>query len=144
MNGHKLFYRLSLLILFLNLTVNANAQTDKTLYQGEFEADSYFTTFEGSWKIVQKDQHAYVVLEDNFKAKKAPDLQIFLSKLVLDDINGKNAASKGSPLLVAKLDTFKGNARYKIPGNPDLSLYRSIIIHCVQYSKLWGGANLKQ
>ncbi|MDN5211149.1 DM13 domain-containing protein [Fulvivirgaceae bacterium BMA12] len=143
MNGHKQFYRLSLLILFLNIAVNANAQADKTLYQGAFEADSYFTTFEGSWKIVQNDEQLYVVLGNDFKAKKAPDLQIFLSKLVLDDINGKNAASKGAPLLVAKLDTFKGNARYKIPGNPDLSLYRSIIIHCVEYSKLWGGANLK-
>lgn len=128
------------LILLLAFSVPGNAQD---LFKGKFEADSYFTTFEGNWKISKVDNKIYVALQDNFKAKKAPDLKIFLSKLSLGDINGNNAAKKEFSLLVAKLTQYKGASTYEIKGNPDFSQYKSIIIHCEEYSKLWGGANLK-
>ena len=143
MNNNRKLYQSFIIWLFLMSGYAASAQEDKTLYEGKFEADSYFTTFEGSWKIVKNGNKTYVIFNDDFKAKKAPDLQIFLSGMSLDDINGKNATVKGSPLLVTKLNTYKGKARFERPGNPDLSSYRSIIVHCVEYSKLWGGSNLK-
>ncbi len=130
-------------LVFLVLLMTNIQGFSQDLFHGKFEADSYFTTFEGHWKIVKKGEQHFVILADNFKAKKAPDLKIFLSKLAFDKINGDNAASETSSYFVAKLTQYKGGATYEIKGVPDLSQYKSIIIHCEEYSKLWGGSNLK-
>lgn len=118
-------------------------KAEEVLYQGTWEANSSRITFKGSWKIVKDGDKNYVVLGDNFSARKAPDLKIFFSKASLDDISGKNATKLGSPVLVAKLTSYKGQARYEIPGSIAPSDYATIIIHCEQYSKLWGGSSLK-
>ena len=126
----------------LIVTVAAQAQTE-VVFSGEWERESRWTTFEGSWSIVKEGEAYKVVLGDDFEAKKAPDLKIFLSKAKLGDISGKNAVSKGSPVLVAKLTSYKGKASYAIPAGINPANYTTIIIHCEEYSKLWGGASLK-
>ncbi len=118
-------------------------QDTEVVFKGEWKRESRWTTFEGDWKIVKKEGQLIVEMGDNFEAKKAPDLQIFLSKAPLDDISGKNATKKGSPVLVAKLDSYKGKASYVIPEGINLADYQTIIVHCVEYSKLWGGSALK-
>ncbi len=37
----------------------------------------------------------------------------------------------------------KGAQEFKIPEETDLSRYRSLLIHCRQYTKLWGGTSLR-
>lgn len=143
MKKDPVFALIAYVAILFSGTAHVEAQTDKIVHQGKFEADSYFTTFEGDWKIVQTGARLFVVLSENFKAKKAPDLKIFLSKLPLDDINGKNATSKGEPLLVGKLTNYKGSARYEIPGSPELAQYKSLIVHCEEYNKFWGGSSLQ-
>ena len=120
----------------------AMAQTE-TVFEGEFERESRWTTFEGGWKIVKNGDSYTVELQDDFEAKKAPDLKIFLSKASLDKISGKNAVKIGEPVLVAKLNKYKGKASYTIPAGINPSDFATIIIHCEEYSKLWGGAPLK-
>lgn len=113
------------------------------VYQGEWDNYSRWTTFEGSWKIVKSENGHQLILGDDFEAKKAPDLKIFLSKADLDDIGNKNALKIGSPVLVAKLKGYKGKATYDIPSSIDISQYKTIMVHCEEYSKFWGGASLK-
>ncbi len=113
------------------------------LYKGEWEAESRRTTFKGSWKIVKNGEQYKVELGADFEARKAPDLKIFLSKASLSEISGKNATTKGSPVLVAKLTSYKGTASYNIPSGINVKDYSTIIIHCEEYSKLWGGSPLK-
>ena len=120
----------------------AMAQTE-TVFEGEFERESRWTTFEGGWKIVKNGNSYTVELQDDFEAKKAPDLKIFLSKASLDKISGKNAVKIGEPVLVAKLNKYKGKASYNIPAGINPADFATIIIHCEEYSKLWGGAPLK-
>ena len=120
----------------------AMAQTE-TVFEGEFERESRWTTFEGGWKIVKNGDSYTVELQDDFEAKKAPDLKIFLSKASLDKISGKNAVKIGEPVLVAKLNKYKGKASYTIPAGINPSDFATIIIHCEEYAKLWGGAPLK-
>ncbi|WP_176723324.1 DM13 domain-containing protein [Roseivirga misakiensis] len=112
-------------------------------YQGEWDNYSRWTTFEGSWKIIKSDNGHKLVLGDDFEAKKAPDLKIFLSKAKLDDIESKNALKIGEPVLVAKLTAYKGKATYDIPASIDVSKYQTIMVHCEEYSKFWGGSALK-
>lgn len=112
-------------------------------YQGEFDNYSRWTTFEGKWKIVKSGDNYQVVFADDFRAKQAPDLKIFLSKADFDDIESKNALKNGEPVFVAKLTSYKGSASYDIPATIDISQYKTIIVHCEEYTKLWGGSPLK-
>ena len=125
------------------LAMAVQVQAQEVVFSGEWERESRWTTFEGSWSIVKNGDSYQVVLGDDFEAKKAPDLKIFLSKAALGDISGKNAVSKGDPVLVAKLTSYKGKASYAIPAGINPADYTTIIIHCEEYSKLWGGSPLR-
>ena len=95
----------------------------------------------GQWSIEQRTDGNYIVLSDDFKTKKAPDLKLFVSKKSYSDINGKNATQDAA--VISLLDSHKGGQSYKIPSNINLSDYQSLIIHCEQYSKLWASTPLK-
>lgn len=127
----------------LSLVLAIQVQAQQVVFSGEWERESRWTTFEGSWSIVKEGDSYKVVLGDDFEAKKAPDLKIFLSKADLDDISGKNAVKIGEPVLVAKLTSYEGKATYAIPAGINPADYATIIIHCEEYSKLWGGSSLK-
>ena len=95
----------------------------------------------GAWSIEQRADGNYLVLDDAFKTKKAPDLKLFVSKKGFSSINGKNATD--GAVLVSKLKSTKGGQEYKIPANINLSDYSSLVLHCEQYSKLWASTPLK-
>ncbi|MEM7384595.1 MAG: DM13 domain-containing protein [Verrucomicrobiota bacterium] len=90
----------------------------------------------GSWKIA----NSQITLTD-FSTKKAPDLKIFLSPLTVGELKNKNAL-KGAKL-ISKLKSHKGTQTYAIPKGVDLSQYKTVIIHCEKYTKLWGASALK-
>ncbi len=131
---------ISTFLVFISLSF---ISTQTTIYQGEFDNYSRWTTFEGGWKIVKSGDKHQVVFGADFEAKEAPDLKIFLSKAQLDDIESKNALKEGEPVFVAKLTSYEGVATYDIPSTIDLSQYKTIIVHCEEYTKLWGGSSLR-
>ncbi len=94
----------------------------------------------GEWSIVEEQGRLHVRLSDGFKTKSGPDLKIFLSHSDLDSLTGKNATSHA--VLIAPLSSNKGAQSFAIPAGVEPSEYKSIIIHCEKYSKLWGGASL--
>lgn len=93
----------------------------------------------GNWSIETREDGTYIVLADNFKTRGAPDLKIFLHTLQADDVENDNAAQG---LFVAELKGKKGAQEYKIPANVNLSDYKSIVIHCEQYTKFWAAGSL--
>ncbi|GJL95372.1 MAG: hypothetical protein DHS20C05_17770 [Hyphococcus sp.] len=134
---------------FIALSANASdaAPEDSTtmeqagseiLYSGEWTKKSFKSS--GTWEIYSEDGKTLVKLSDDFRTRKAPDLKIFLSPLEASLTTGKNA-TEGS-LLVAALSSNKGGQVYELPENTDLTAYKSILIHCEAYSKLWSAANL--
>ena len=90
----------------------------------------------GAWKIVETAEGRYLELDDAFKTRRAPDLKLFLSPLEAGNVNAKNATS-GS-VLIAKLKKSKGAQRYELPADLDLDDYQTLVLHCEQYTKLWG------
>ena len=94
----------------------------------------------GSWSIEKRGDEQVITLSDDFSTKSGPDLKIFLSPMTVEDVTGKTA-TQGS-VLVSVLKDAKGGQEYVIPADVDLSQYKSILIHCEQYSVLWGGADL--
>ena len=132
-------------ILILSILIaGITSLSGQKLYSGEWEADSYFTTFKGSWTIEKEGDKTYVVMGENFSAKKAPDLKIYFSKLDFDDVDEDNANSKDTSVFVSKLNSYKGAKKYEVPAGIDISAYKTILVHCVKYTKYWGGSPLKK
>ena len=129
------------LTLLLALSFNVFA-VEASPYKGTFKADSYFTTFEGGWNITMEDNGYILHFADNFEAKKAPDLKVFLSTLPIGKITGKNAADPNHSILISKLEIFTGKVSIVIPEGIDPSAYQSVIVHCEAYAKFWGGSAL--
>ncbi|MEL6868318.1 MAG: DM13 domain-containing protein [Pseudomonadota bacterium] len=93
-------------------------------------------TIKGTWSIVETDEGRFLELDAAFKTRNAPDLKLFLSPLDASDVKAKNATS-GS-VLIAPLRKNKGAQRYRIPADIDLDQFKTLVLHCEQYTKLWG------
>jgi len=97
---------------------------------------------EGQWEIVKKGESQYLIFDEDFDTKKAPDLKIFLSPLAVDKVNAENA-TKGS-VKIADLKSYEGRQSFLIPKSVNLSTYNTLLIHCQQYEVLWSVAKLKK
>lgn len=115
----------------------AAVMADKAL-SGTFEKTSF--KIKGSWQIVEENGQTIFRLSDDFKTKNGPDLKLFLSPKSVGDVTGKTAVNNAVKLSVLKSN--KGTQDYVIPADVDLSQFKSILVHCEAYEKLWGGANL--
>lgn len=114
------------------------ATAEKIIAGGVWQKKSFDAS--GEWSIVERDGRRIVVLPATFRTKSAPDLKIFLSPKAPADLNGRNA-TEGSTL-IAPLRSNSGAQEYEIAASVDLSAFKSIIIHCEAYSKLWSVAPL--
>jgi hypothetical protein len=94
----------------------------------------------GGFEIARVGDALVVRLGHDFKTDKGPDLKVVLSPHTPKAASGDNALSGG--LKLGLLRSNKGYSEYRAPAGADLSSYRSLLIHCEQYSKLWGGAAL--
>lgn len=136
-NGSKFFMFFGFLTLALfGVTLNAS----QAYAEGGAWAKQEFK-IKGEWHIVEEDGQKYLQLSDDFKTRNAPDLKLFLSPKPASSVNGGNA-TEGS-VLVSQLSSNKGAQRYLIPANVNLSDFQSVVLHCEQYSKLWGASDLK-
>ncbi|MEM6641001.1 MAG: DM13 domain-containing protein [Pseudomonadota bacterium] len=95
----------------------------------------------GSWSIVETAEGRFLELNDEFKTRRAPDLKLFLSPKAAGDVTARNAV-EGS-VLIAKLRKAKGGQRYELPADLDISEYETLVLHCEQYTKLWGVSALR-
>jgi len=95
----------------------------------------------GTWKIVETDDGRFLELDEKFKTRRAPDLKLFLSPRIDGDVTPQNAVA-GS-VLIAKLKKAKGAQRYALPADLNLSDFETLVLHCEQYTKLWGVSPLR-
>ena len=96
----------------------------------------------GKWSVVTRGVERFVVLDAAFKTKNAPDLKLFLSPAPLARLSGDNATE--GAMFLGKLTSNKGGQEFAIPRGVDLKRFKTVIIHCEKYAKLWGGAALKK
>lgn len=75
----------------------------------------------------------YMLQLENFSTTNGPDLKVYLSK----------AASPSAFISLGALKSTNGNQVYEIPGKPDFTQYRFVLIHCERYNHLFGSAELK-
>ncbi len=94
----------------------------------------------GAWSIVEENGEISIRLDDDFSTRGAPDLKLFLSPLSVGDVRNGNAVD-GS-LFIAELSSNKGAQSYTLPAGVDLADYKSVLIHCQQFTKLWSAGAL--
>ncbi len=115
------------------------AKASELLFSGVWTKKSFKSS--GTWEIFSEGGNTFVKLSADFRTRKAPDLKLFLSPLAAKDANGRNAAN-GS-VLIAPLTSNTGEQVYEIPDAVDFANFKSILIHCEAYSKLWSAADLR-
>lgn len=126
----KIINAVALFLLMAILGGYTHAQADKA--SGEWVKKERIIT--GTWTIENRVDGVYLVLDEDFKTRKAPDLKFVLSKQSIDIVSSRNAMEGGQ--IVALLESAKGEQSYKLPEN--YKDYSTLLLHCEQYSKLWG------
>ncbi|MEP6341800.1 MAG: DM13 domain-containing protein [Maricaulaceae bacterium] len=124
------------LVAALVLAGNAFA-ADQT---GTFEKKSF--KIKGSWTLTEVDGQQVIRFNDDFKTKNGPDLKLFLSKKTVDNLS--KSPTFDAPLSLGLLDSNKGQQEFVLPEGVNLDDYESILIHCEQYNKLWGGFDIPE
>lgn len=119
-------------------TMMSDTGAHDTTYSGAWTKKSFKSS--GTWEIYSDGDKSYVKLSADFRTRNAPDLKIFLSPLAANEATGKNATD--GAVLVSPLSSNAGEQVYEIPADVDLADFKSILIHCEQYSKLWSAADL--
>lgn len=132
----KFLYRLITIAALVFSFSAAIAESLESITSGEWVKKEQ--RVRGGWAIVEKTDGHYLELDEKFRTRRAPDLQLILSKLSVEEANNSNALEGG--LLVAELESARGSQSYKLPEN--YTEYRTLLLHCVEFSKLWGAVHL--
>jgi len=133
---------LSAMVSFLALgTLATGAATAATAEQDSGSWVKKTKSIKGGWSIEKRGDQHVISFNDKFKTKSGPDLKVFLSPQSIDTVNGKNATD--GAVLVAVLKNNKGSQDYVLPAGIDISSFNSLLIHCEEYSVLWGGTDIE-
>lgn len=116
----------------------AAEEATQPLHKGAWTKKSFKAS--GEWSIYTEDGRTYVKLSSDFRTRNAPDLKIFLSPQAASETSNKNATD--GAVLISPLSSNAGEQVYEIPASVNLADYRSILIHCERFSKLWSAADL--
>lgn len=94
----------------------------------------------GAWEVVQRGDKTFIVFGEDFRAANGPDLKIFLSPQTVSDVTGKTAVN--GAINIGELKSTKGVQEYEIPAGVNLDDFNSVLVHCEEFSVLWGGGDL--
>ena len=119
----------------------AGAETLSGKFEAAFSSFTGRASLKGGWRLVEADGRKYIEFSEDFRARSAPDLKLFLSPLEASAVTGGNATEASVRLGLLKSNT--GVQRFEIPADTDLEKIRSVVVHCEQYSKLWGTSPLR-
>jgi hypothetical protein len=126
----------AVLVLLSALTAFA---AERVLFSGTWTKKGF--DIAGHWSVVEDNGRHFVVLDAAFRTKNAPDLKIFQSPKALGELDNRNATE--GAVLVGQLTSANGAQRLAVPAGTDPARFTTLVLHCEQYSKLWGGATLR-
>ena len=97
-------------------------------------------TLSGDVTVFERDGRTVFRFSESFRASRGPDLKIFLSPQSLDTVSGATATD--GAVRLGELKSNRGVQEYVLPEGVKLSEFSSVLVHCEQFSVLWGGAEL--
>jgi len=123
--------------MFASLFLLASPAGAERLASGGFSNQAQRIT--GSWSIEREADGVYLVLSSDFRTRSAPDLKFFLHTLPASQITAQNA-TRG--VFVGDLPNARGAQRIRLPANIAPARFRSLVLHCEQYTVLWSAGDL--
>ena len=97
-------------------------------------------SIQGGWEVHKANGKTIIRMQENFQAVSGPDLKVFLSKTHISNVTGQNA-TEGSVLL-SPLKSTNGVQEYVLPAGVNIADFKSVLVHCLSFSVLWGGADI--
>ena len=135
----KRFMTVLLAAVFSLSTAGVVLADGETIQKSEWTKKSF--KIKGVAELKNEDGTIHLILGDDFKTKNAPDLKFFLSPKPIADITGENILE--GAVFIADLKKNKKAQSYTLPAGTDLSAFKSLVLHCEKYSKVWGGFDLE-
>ena len=115
----------------------ASVQT-QTSAPAAFQKKTY--KLSGAITVEQRGSSTFIVFSDDFKTKRGPDLKVFLSRNDVASSTGTNAVP--ASIRLGELKSNRGGQEYELPAGVNIADFKSVLVHCEAFSKLWGGADL--
>ena len=132
---------ISSLTLLLLISCAKDGQDISVLGTGSFvDKGGQHTT--GTYRLEKAGETMRLVLASDFRTDEGPDLHVLLSPIEVDSTTNENGATDA--LVLAPLQSQSGEQTYEVPDAVDLGTYRSVLIHCIEFSHLYGAAPLAE
>jgi hypothetical protein len=102
----------------------------------------------GSVRLVSENGKQFLELDQSFTtSEQGPDLHVILHRS--DNVIGSTKPpaypiKEQDYVILGRLQKFKGNQRYPIPGNINLDDYKSAAIWCRMFNATFGAAKLSR
>ena len=96
----------------------------------------------GAFVVERMGEDLRLILGDDFRTDEGPDLHLVLSPTTVADAVNDNAMAEGAEV-VGKLAQQTGRQVYDLRDDLMLDRYNSVLIHCIEFSHLYGAAPLR-
>lgn len=129
---------------WIDIEVNealAEEATTTLLASGSFADADAIHKGSGVAEIFEAADGRRIVSFSNFKVTNGPDLKVWL--VAHENPMTARAVTDSDYITLGVLKGNIGNQNYQIPGNVDLSKYKSVVIWCEQFGVLFATAALK-
>ncbi len=107
------------------------------LYKGVLIGGEMGDKARGDVSIEKVGSKHYLVFK-NFSSYNGPDLHVYFSKTI-----GNNAMPPVDYIDLGFLKYLNGNFNYELVNNPDIAIYKYVLIWCAQYRIQFGYTELK-
>ncbi len=95
----------------------------------------------GSYRIEDTGAGLRLALSETFQTDWGPDLHVALSPTSAAEVDDDNAMAPGAHV-VGALQSRSGAQDYALEADIDLASFRSVVVHCIQFTHLYGAAPL--
>lgn len=95
----------------------------------------------GAYRIEDTGAGLRLVLSEAFRTDWGPDLHVVLTPTGTPEADNDNVMVTGAHV-VDELQSRSGAQTYELEADLDLSPFRSVIIHCIRFTHLYGAAPL--
>lgn len=109
----------------------------QVLYTGMLIGGEFGDKARGDVSIEKAGSKYYLVFK-NFSSYNGPDLHVYFSKTI-----GNNANPPVDYKDLGFLKYLNGSFNYELPGSPDVTNYKYVLIWCAQYRIQFGYTELK-
>ena len=96
----------------------------------------------GKWSIKTIGERSFIILHSDFKTAEGSDLKLFITKKSATAVENSEAIEKHGVLL-GTLASNKGEQKFQIPDNLNISDYKSLVIHSNKNKTVWAATTLK-